>query len=464
MALSGMVPSGTLPPWMYHAQLPPPTGAFNDKVYGITWVDLVFPFFLFSMGAAIPLSLGGRLDHGQPLWRVAVGLLERGLLIGAYALIGQHLRPYAMTGSPNPEVWILALAGFVFIGLMLFRWPDRVPAWVRIPLTAVGWAGALLIIANWTYPDGTIGFANYRNDVILLVLANVAVSGGLIWLFTQRAAKSRWVCFGIVAAIFLTADRPGLGNLIWTWDPTNYFGLRGGPYSRFLPILYHFEFHKYLLIVIPGTFIGDLLRGHGATRIAPVTTPFGALWAELALAVVGPVSCVVACTGLLAREVVDTTLTLAAIVVGVWFLISRFPRVQRGLPARLFLFGAPLLLVGLLCEPLGGGIRKDEPTFSYFLVTGGLGAILLCSLSCVWIGLKRNWIWRIVSDTGINPIMGYLVITNLTTGLAGITGLEAMVNAATNDPNQLLEWACVKTLFVAVATMIFTRLKVFLRA
>ena len=37
-----------LPGWMFHAQLPPPDYKFSPEVPGITWVDLVFPFFLFS--------------------------------------------------------------------------------------------------------------------------------------------------------------------------------------------------------------------------------------------------------------------------------------------------------------------------------------------------------------------------------------------------------------------------------
>ena len=45
-----------LPAWMFHAQTPPPTYAFNPDVPGITWVDLVFPFFLFAMGAAFPFA------------------------------------------------------------------------------------------------------------------------------------------------------------------------------------------------------------------------------------------------------------------------------------------------------------------------------------------------------------------------------------------------------------------------
>ena len=72
LAIVGMVLSGyiawnpDLPAWLFHAQLPPPSFVFDASVAGITWVDLVFPFFLFSMGAAFPLSLGRRLNRGDP--------------------------------------------------------------------------------------------------------------------------------------------------------------------------------------------------------------------------------------------------------------------------------------------------------------------------------------------------------------------------------------------------------------
>ncbi len=36
-----------LPAWMFHAQTPPPTYEFNPSIAGLTWVDLVFPFFIF---------------------------------------------------------------------------------------------------------------------------------------------------------------------------------------------------------------------------------------------------------------------------------------------------------------------------------------------------------------------------------------------------------------------------------
>ena len=58
MVFSGILPfNGALPAWMYHAQVPPPNHIFDPTLAGLTWVDLVFPFFLFSMGAVIPAVL-----------------------------------------------------------------------------------------------------------------------------------------------------------------------------------------------------------------------------------------------------------------------------------------------------------------------------------------------------------------------------------------------------------------------
>lgn len=45
MVLSATVVYGILPAWMYHMQEPPPAHVFQPELSGLTWVDLVFPFF-----------------------------------------------------------------------------------------------------------------------------------------------------------------------------------------------------------------------------------------------------------------------------------------------------------------------------------------------------------------------------------------------------------------------------------
>ncbi|MBQ5619617.1 MAG: DUF5009 domain-containing protein, partial [Alistipes sp.] len=93
LAIIGMVVSGQmlwnaeLPAFMFHAQLPPPTFAFNPEVPGITWVDLVFPFFLFSMGAAMPLALRRREEQGAGWKEVTGSALHRFVWLASFAII-----------------------------------------------------------------------------------------------------------------------------------------------------------------------------------------------------------------------------------------------------------------------------------------------------------------------------------------------------------------------------------------
>ena len=129
MILSGSIPfSGpaALPGWMYHAQLPPPTHVFNPNLPGITWVDLVFPFFLFAMGAAFPFALRKRIEQGISYWKLSLQAIQRGILLVVFALFLQHSKPYALSSNPEPFHWIIGLVGFVILFLIYFRYPKSI--------------------------------------------------------------------------------------------------------------------------------------------------------------------------------------------------------------------------------------------------------------------------------------------------------------------------------------------------
>jgi heparan-alpha-glucosaminide N-acetyltransferase len=53
-------PNTVVPAWMKHFQ----------AQSGMTFVDLVFPAFLFIVGMSLPLALGSRMRRGEPLWRL----------------------------------------------------------------------------------------------------------------------------------------------------------------------------------------------------------------------------------------------------------------------------------------------------------------------------------------------------------------------------------------------------------
>jgi len=64
-----------VPDWMVH---------FSDRHHGgsgMTFVDLVFPAFLFLVGMSIPFALGLRLEKGEPVWKVFGHVVGRTALL-----------------------------------------------------------------------------------------------------------------------------------------------------------------------------------------------------------------------------------------------------------------------------------------------------------------------------------------------------------------------------------------------
>src|SRR6266511_4376032 len=55
--------------------------------HGWTPTDLVFPFFLFIVGVAIPLGLGRRLEEGASRGGLALRILRRSAVIFAAAIV-----------------------------------------------------------------------------------------------------------------------------------------------------------------------------------------------------------------------------------------------------------------------------------------------------------------------------------------------------------------------------------------
>ncbi len=84
-----------------------------------------------------------------------------------------------------------------------------------------------------------------RSDIIILVLANVALFGSIIWLFTKDKLLIRLSILAILLAFRITHNIEGSWTgFIWDLTPA--------------PEIYKFYFLQYLFIVIPGTIAGDL--------------------------------------------------------------------------------------------------------------------------------------------------------------------------------------------------------------
>ena len=448
-----MVAAKGLPAWMYHAQRDP-------AVFGISWVDLVFPFFLFTMGAAMAFVIDRKVDDGTSKFHILKDLVIRGLMLGVFALIGEHWRPYTMSGSPGPKIWVLSIVGFFAISAMFARWPASIPKNLHRPLTLAGWAVAIGSLPFLHYANGVTGFANYRNDVILMVLANVTVVGGLIYLFTRGNAQRRIIAWLAVALVTLTADKGGIGQFVWDWTPTQYLHLDQWAFGRYFPVFYHFEYCKYLLIALPGTICGEQLMLHPEGVRVTSENSLESWTAAGALLI----SSVLIPAALLAREIWMAAIALVILSASGRYFIRTIEAAKAGILTEVWNWGAALIGLGLFAEPIGGGIRKDGPTtLSYHLVCAGLAFFAVGGLSILYDGLRQRWL-RPVAELGMNPILGYVAITNLITGVAGLTRIEDLYAREDINPWLITAIGLGKTLVVMIVVAWATRQKFFVRA
>jgi len=465
MVLSGLVPRGTLPAWMYHAQIPPPDHVHNPGLPGIAWVDLVFPFFLFALGAAIPFALSSRLAAGHSRARIVGHVLLRGMLLLTFAVYIPHVDPWRIDESPSAGTWLLALLAFALMFPALCRLPVDWPARRIVATRLIGWGGAAALVAgvwyigtgrlewpchSWTGLLTNINRIAERSDIIIVVLANVAVLGALVWLCTQHNPAARIAVMLALLGLRLAHDQPGWVKTLWDFHP--------------IPRLYQLYFLQYLMIVLPGTIAGDLVRAWQRTKTSgtfPAEWPRGRL---AAIAATGLLLNVFALCGLQARWLPWATPTGCLLLIAVGLLLVRRTASPLGhLISRLFRWGAVWLIIGLIFEPYEGGIKKDRATVSYYLVTSGLACYALAFFATMIDGLRlRGW-FSVLIDNGQNPMIAYLGVRNLLPPLMVPTGLEALLVRLTPTPWLGVLRAFFKTTLLAYCVRLFTRLRCYWR-
>ncbi|MCX6152163.1 MAG: DUF5009 domain-containing protein [Ignavibacteriales bacterium] len=455
MFLSGRVPFGVLPDWMYHAQVPPPLHKFIDTLPGITWVDLVFPFFLFSMGAAIPLALSKRIEEDVPKWKIYFGIFERGLLLVGFAIYDQHIRPYSMNSNPTTITWLTSLLGFVLLFPVLWRMPKTWKPVIQNYVRAAGWIGAILFMVLVRFPETSFNgqfFSLFRSDIIILVLANVAVSGSIVWIFTRSNWYLRFGLLGILLAVRLTHLEPGWIQFFWNGSANWWFRWIGNIY-----------FQQYLFVIIPGTIAGDLILRWMKSPQEKISTEIKSSKSKLiyiTLLMFGFI--LVLLVGLKGRWVEATTIiSFSMCALGWWFLSDPKNEMEK-LFKNIYTWGAFWLVLGLIFEPYEGGIKKDHPTMSYYFITSGLASFLFIGFSIIIDIFKRKWLNLLVYN-GQNPLIAYAGITNLLPPLLALTMLGEFLNWITPTPWLGVLRALFETFLLGYFVSLFTKRKIFLR-
>ncbi|MBQ5619732.1 MAG: DUF5009 domain-containing protein, partial [Alistipes sp.] len=448
LAIIGMVVSGQmlwnaeLPAFMFHAQLPPPTFAFNPEVPGITWVDLVFPFFLFSMGAAMPLALRRREEQGAGWKEVTGSALHRFVWLASFAIILGNTR-MGLLGSV--ERWVAALATLVIWGLF-FAMFVRVPGMEKRKNTLLNWGGFVLLVgATLLYkPIFGVEVSLHKSDIIILILASMALFGTLLWWLTRNSLAMRMVVIGGVALLKMASSVEG-SWCQWLWEQTPAVWL------------FRFEFLKYLCLVLSGTVAGDVT--HRALKGSPATdSPHDRrqAWLTASLVVLMVALILTQLWGLFVRQV-GMTVLLSVVLCAVVGVVLRYLRTpEKALLRSLFGVAVVLLLIGLVAEPLEGGIKKDHATISYFFVTGGMASFVL--IAALALELRFGIRFRALEACGANPMFAYTASGYLITPIAALTSLSVVIERFANLTPWCGFWRGVLfALLVIAVTYPFTR-------
>jgi heparan-alpha-glucosaminide N-acetyltransferase len=176
-------PHKLVPDWMVH---------FSDRHHGgsgMTFVDLVFPAFLFIVGMSIPFALGSRLNKSEPIWKILGHVVVRTLallVLGILMVNGE---------SGGTALWA---ATMFFSGIFAFcaisprsAKPDTARFWkmFNVCLRALGFAGMIycaLVFSNrrghhiltlwpfhintsWYGILGLIGWAYFAASILFLI-------------------------------------------------------------------------------------------------------------------------------------------------------------------------------------------------------------------------------------------------------------------------------------------------------
>ena len=383
------------PLWMFHRQQPWGAEAPLD-VAGISWRDLAYASFLFTMAAALPLTTSRKMEKGALEIQILLAAVKRWALLSFYALLIGHSNTYFLGYTQTARV--LSIVGFILMAMVFTR---RRSDWDEKKYDIVNRAGWVLAIAFLALTPLTYGksFSFARNDDVIVGLAFASLIGIVLWYFTRENLQARLAALGVAMALYLGAK--GDGWISQWWGDAK------------LPWLFSPQRLVLLAVVVPGTIMGDIIlrwmrapeesgstRGWSRFRLGGLTL--------LTLAFTPLVT-----VGMYNRWVGLTTLLCGAMLAGGAFLIHAPVTATERMMRSMFIWAGIWLMLGLFLDPFENGIRKLPDTLSYFFTITGTTSMLLIALTGIVDGLRhRKWV-SVLVDLGHNPLMLYVMYTIL---------------------------------------------------
>ena len=163
--------------------------------------------------------------------------------------------------------------------------------------------------------------------------------------------------------------------------------------------------------------------------------------------------------GLFTRHILADFIISA--ILGAAFVVLTWKR--RNIVSSLGYFGFAFMLIGIIFDPIDGGITKDHCNLSYMLTTTGMTA--LTGAFVLALELKWHIKGRGLSGCGQNPMLAYTVTNFLTGPVLAMLGIGAWLDAISlGSPFWGIIRGLVYTLLMVAVTCFFTKKKLFWRS
>ncbi|MGD0938667.1 MAG: DUF5009 domain-containing protein [Terracidiphilus sp.] len=183
-----------LPWWTNHAH------AWENRM---TYVDLVFPFFLFAAGLSMPLAITRRLKRNSSMIALCLHVISR--VLGLLAL------GFILANADNADPAKMALSGglWALLGLLcMMLYLNVYPRWERFPayatlLRVVGLAGAAALLALFrrTTHSGQTAWLDPSYPEILGLIGYTYLAVAFLYLLTRRWKWAPALWFVLLVAL-----------------------------------------------------------------------------------------------------------------------------------------------------------------------------------------------------------------------------------------------------------------------
>lgn len=272
-----------LPWWTYHAH-------GNQDV--MTYVDMVFPFFLFIVGMSMPLSVEQRLKRNPSLVSLWLHVIVRSLSLLVLGLILANAEKADRARMPvSGMAW--GLIGLIAAGLYLNVYPKsergQMLAKILRPLGLIGVAVIFAIFRGTTH-DGRPTWIDFSYPEILGLIGFAYFSAALLYIPTRRWrwAAPAWLIVLIILNMGCSAKLIHTPNeYIWPFGNGShtalvlggivtaqiFFGLRPGTDERPAP---RNSSMIAVAFAVAALVLGWLLTPLGISKIR--ATPTWTLW------------------------------------------------------------------------------------------------------------------------------------------------------------------------------------------